>query len=312
MQNQVTPTVRLPFWLVMLLSLCAGLVIVGVAHWLKYRDFRHDLATDVLRDVGIAVVVAVVINVSIELHSHLRREAEQRSEFRDEAFAEILGPEVWHELKSSVAETAAFCDRWQLQVLLEPTGPGFPEGTLIARSTLTYSLRNRFHEDRIITLSHEIESELRGTTASGEKIPRLERIVCRPLNSTSGAGGFDLDAKQLEAEEFWADDAHFRRAVTLPAKPSPGFQFTVQRTELVRVPGQYHWYVVWPTKDISVSVNSAAVPGFDIKLFPRHFNAARLMPRGMGVWDFDGVMLPGQGLALVASAKAPAKSTETP
>lgn len=291
------------FRLLLILVLVCGVLLLLAANCIRASD---SLLHHALRDVGIAFIIAFLVTVVLEHYSHRQREADIRSGLLDVILGKVIPPDLWAELKASVIAEGILCDSWELRVVIhqeslqiegQPAQPRF-----VARSTMTYTLRSQINRDYPVELKHELEAEEIGQRNNGEMIPRLVSLACQAASSVDHFPELNLDAQQLEAY-LDANRSLIKIPLTIPAAPSQGVRVVLEREELATIPGQFSWYVFWITRNPTVSVDTSQISGHDFRVYARHPNRGRLRQIGSGIWRFEGIMLPGQGFAIVFRTK---------
>lgn len=112
----------------------------------------------------------------------------------------------------------------------------------------------------------------------------------------------DYGEDALKMGKYW-EGAVLNVPVKLPAAPSRPVQVCVTRKEIISVPGGYPWFMVRVSLSPRISIETA-IQGIGFDVVARHPNDQLLQEVSPGkVWQFNGVMLPGQGLEIVCKVK---------
>ncbi len=268
-----------------------------------------SLAQHFVRDLGIAAVISSIVTLLIETYAHKRREIDIQTGALAAVFGSVSTPEVWEEIKNRIFGSGVICDEWQLrikirtdQLTVAPTssaGPGIVRDVYIASGTLTYTLRNQLDRPKRVDLEHELEATVKGTTARGG-VPRFVRLICQARSADEKYKRRHYDESKLRALQD--GDRMLKVPIKLPRSPSAGVKVILTREEVIDVPGQVPWYMNWITLSPKIVIDSSDVPGFDFRVYLRHPKKEALRKSGDD-WEFSGVMLPGQGFAIISTPR---------
>lgn len=164
--------------LLLALVLVGGVCMLLASHLFPAGTIRREL----MRDLGIAAVISFIVSLVIEYFSAKRREADIRSGILDAIMKMIIPPVVWEEIRTNIIGSQVVCESWSLMLFVsrervklnEAEGSPEEEG-YIPTGTLTYTLRNGLGRDQVVYISHELESDIRGTEVEGARrqLPRF-------------------------------------------------------------------------------------------------------------------------------------------
>lgn len=283
--------------------LMAFVLVSGICLLLLSHNFSPGtLLREGLRDLGIAVVISFVVTIVIEYYSAKRREADIRSGILDAIMEKIIPPAVWDEIRSNIIEPAILCETWNLTVVIsrDPVvlqTENQQVDQYVATGTLTYTLSNLLNRDRVYRIRHELESDIQGKELNDNVLPRYTSLTSDARDGVSGEE-INYNGQALKDRRYWTDNM-LTVPVRLPRSPSSPVRVAVSRKEIIQIPGGYPWYMTWVTLNPTISIETQ-IQGINFDVVARHPNSRLLHVVAPGkVWQFSGVVLPGQGLEIM-------------
>jgi hypothetical protein len=290
----------------MIAAFLSGVFLIAVGAVVDEPEILHEI----VRDLGIAVVISVLVFVFIEYHNHRRREKETEQDVVSGILADMLGPEVWTQVKTAIIPDGIICERWELDasisrepvIVTDSAGRKVEEVHFVSRAVLRYTLRNYREREAPILLRHELESDIRGTTTAGNPLPCIKRLHIKP--SALKPPSEDLNTADLDKQGCLRGGGYFEMPVTL--SPESTLEVTLEREEAIS--GQFPWYMFWVTLRPRVVVHSVPGSGLVFGLRLRHplgrdVDPARTDP---SEWQLPAAFLQGQGFAIMTTGAATA------
>jgi len=257
-------------WMLLLFLFIIGVGLIAFAHGSVGSSSDHLLA-EVLRDLGIAFCISVLIAFVIEIGL-------ARSMFAnglDAVMNQTIPPDVWKEIRQHIITQPIVRQKYCLTMNIKPTTEA---GELVSETQLTYEIES-LKDALSYTWLHELDAH---RTPHGTAASRYSRA-----HVTGGKAerlGDNVTAKLSR------DFDHEKDTATV------GLAFT----EVVKCPDTISWWMRITTRNPEFSF--PVLPSdMEVELSPCHPGGqGRLKPVGREVrhWQFDGVMLPGQGVEI--------------
>jgi hypothetical protein len=246
------------------------------------KQWGWSLLAELLRDLGIAFVIAAVVAAVFEIYRSVRHEVETMRHVIDVIMHDQLSPEVWADLKDLIDKKNVIRRNARIRLQLQRRPEMNPhEAELLVE--FQYDLHPLTRKKASVTVSHELDYQFRNDQLG---LPRFSRFVVDPHPGKAT----DLTPQNSEAK--------IQKELEFPPSSSLFYRISVDRVEVVHVPGSYNLYTPEFLKDFSLNVvESPQDVTWEVHVRPQGGGQV-VKDVGGHSWSCEELLLPGQGIEI--------------
>lgn len=287
---------RLYLWLV--LAFLIGLFFITLSPLLQIHDTHirfgeilRDLFGDILRDLGIALCISVLIALAIELKLSGRTFLSGL----DAIMQRTVPKDVWQDFRQHVITQSMMFEDWSVTMKIEKTFDGIAVSATKVKYTIV-ALDDNLNEQHIVT---ELDShrDLQGTSErftsaiiGGDLYPSRIHLLCAGFLPNERT--LDLPVKLAKRKD----------RVTIEFE----FKESIKRSDVIV------WWMRRATKNVTLYIESFPESwDVDVKTF-RPEPPLEASGTNLYKWDFNGIMLPGQGFEIQIRPKTKVPTIKPP
>ena len=234
-----------------------------------------------LRDLGIAFVVAAVVSVTYEFLTRTTLDHAKIEGVLRTVLASNIPNDAWEQVNTEMLQKSVIRRDFEIRLRLR-SDPNLGSMQRILAVEMDYKLEGLRTQPVKYTLQHALDNEMWN---EGLGLPRFESVT---VGNTTRVGD-DLK-NRVNAEGIFSEP-------NLELRANNPLSVVVKRSEITYKPGTYHFIFGELTQGVRVHIDELPSDAeVDIKIWSDK-GFAKLESVGGGIWEFKGVMLPGQALS---------------
>jgi hypothetical protein len=276
--------------LVWSITLIIVLVALGVLLLLWYPKIAGETLRELVRDIGMALLVSAVVGGLFELYRSTRLHVETMRDVVDLTMGEKVTPEVWLELRDLIETRRVVRKSVRIECILEPS---LAAHEAILQIKQKYELHALTPTSDYFKVEHELDYHMRKDEL---KLPKFKDITIKVpgVPGVTEAHLFKIDEGSIQSN--YPDGKVSVEIRLLPRGSQPAL-VSVERHELVHVPGSYNLYSAELMKGLSVTFTKCI---YEVKpeIFVRPHGHGMGLELVDGQWSCDHLLLPGQGIEM--------------
>ena len=255
-----------------------GVVGIIVASKIKASRIWHHL----LRDLGIALVVAAVVSVTYEFLTRATLDHAKIEGVLKTVLASNIPNDAWEQVNTEILQKNVIRRDFQIRLKLR-SDPNLASTQRVLGLETDYQLHGLRTHPVKYTLQHALDEEMWN---EGLGLPRFDSVI---IGNTTLIGD-DLK-RRVNAEGIFSEP-------DLELRANNPVRVVVKRSEITYKPGTYHFIFGELTQGVRVHIDDELPSDVevDVKIWSDK-GFAKLQAVGGRIWEFKGVMLPGQALS---------------
>ena len=195
----------------------AAAFVVAVFGFIGSR-LAEEPWNEISRDIGMAFGIAAIVTITYEGYARQRAAAETMEDLLGKIVDDIVETRTWEEMRQQILEKTAVRRSMTMQMSLRNDAT-LPTGQRVLFVDSGYRLASLRSHVQEVTVLHFLDSYMR---KKASPMPRFTQIM------------IDGDAVDLSTV-----GDRFETKVTLPARGSADVPVSIQREEIVHIPGAY-------------------------------------------------------------------------
>jgi hypothetical protein len=300
-------------WFKSILALCFGIIGVLISAYIPHAEQGFPLK-DIIRDIGIAFLVAGIISILYEWNTRNTEKILTMKSVLDKSLSTLIPEALWEEVKADVLARRVFRSDMILEVTYFENEVDFgaaggkieiPKGQVVLKTVMKYNLQSVFAGNNPVGITHHLDQHMRNETID---LPRFTFIsITEEGKSEKTYSGVELSKHIVDGRLTLLNT----EAINVSNKGESAV-LNIERYELVSMPGLYTMVMpemVIPSKKAAPTITvhlKTAIPenvNFRVETWfnSKGHNFVETEPKTK--WQFQSVMLPGQGFSLIFSKK---------
>lgn len=299
-------------WIGVLIAAALGVFALLTAPYWKIEKYPALHLEELGRDIGIAFIVAAVVSLIYEWNTRSIAEKENTLNLYNNLMAANVQEEVWEEVHKEIFHWPVRRSNIKIRLKVthdwQPAEGGkktFPDRMSVLWMEYEYDLyslmagRKRFDVSHLLDYFFEKDTEINVPRFERVKITGCDSVVVKDYQGTELAGVCDGKGNV---------ELVGNNGIALPSpKQKQYVRITTERYEFVNTPGVYA--IIMP--ELMIGKIKISIEELPEDLEPQVTTMAyHEFPRepGQNVWNFDGVMLPGQAFGIGFTKKGTASA----
>jgi len=211
-------------WMLTLGTVILGSILLYVSSEVLKGQAELELWHDLSRDVGIAFIVAAIVAAIYELHARTRLDRETVAGVLTTVMNDVVDDGVWNETKSQIFEKESVRKEGIIKISIEEN-KALPPGQFQVWVQFDYKLCGLRSKPRRVKVKHFLDSFM---NAEALKLPRFDQIV--------------IGDETYKGEKLlrYINNGTFIKSVHINKKGDASTPVTVERHEIVYIPGSYN------------------------------------------------------------------------